>query len=772
MSRSFRGYTVIRPLGMGGMASIYLGLQENLKRQVAIKILDKRLALSDDFVRRFEREARAASELNHRNIITIHEFGNENDDFFIVMEYVDGPDLRGVLSTVGRIPAEVTLAMLEEVARGLAAAHERDIVHRDIKPANILFSKDGDIKITDFGLARDFGMDASGLLDSLTAAGTVLGTPLYMSPEQASSLPLDGRTDVFSLGVMAYEMLTGERPWAGNTWTEVRAAVLEAEPPPMQLDRPLETPMLENLVRRMIAKEPSQRPTAKDLVHQIDACMDALDPSGTLLRYRRRFLEKFAADPKGFSQRLESHEVKKNLDRGLYAKALGLERLDQALEHLEYVQRVDPDNSQARRAVEEIREFGSGGDRSPVSAGAGTGAKGAGAAGAGAKGAWAAGAGAQAAGAGARAALGETTANVGRSDAMESTLVDDPPAEATSASEGSAQRGRGRSSVGGWLLATGALVVAAIAFQILSPDTLSLERLWSRWLAPATTAEVAVVDEGDGIPRDVPSPGETTPVDTGGTAVPRDLADGTDRADAAEVDTPLAVAPDAAHVAQQAPRKPREVSDPPTLTRQTPSNSNASTHRERREPPAGTRQETVASSGPPAPVPQDAWVAVRATPPGNVFLNGALVKVQADELVVRVAPDQVASLEIRHPELYATRSWSPRVAAGDTLNLGSYEVTTGTMRVSTRPRAPIGVLIDGRATRKETPLALELGSSSRLVSMDSQEWLVQRVEITDRTAGGEARVVIPDDPRNFAGVRVDVPTGHDLKVVFHLDPAP
>jgi hypothetical protein len=169
----------------------------------------------------------------------------------------------------------------------------------------------------------------------------------------------------------------------------------------------------------------------------------------------------------------------------------------------------------------------------------------------------------------------------------------------------------------------------------------------------------------------------------------------------------------------------------------------------------------------PAPVaPPEGWVALRTRPAGNFFLNGSLIAERADSVAVPVVGR--FSLEVRHPELYGSRTWSRNAADGDTLDLGIYEVGTGTVRVSTRPHAPIGVLIDGRATRKETPLALTVARGEQLVSMSPPGWTVERVVVTDRTAGTPPREIVPDEPGSFPGVLVDVEEGHDLKVVFHL----
>jgi serine/threonine protein kinase len=684
MATQFRGYTILETLGIGGMASVFLGLQENLKRHVAIKLLDKRLALSEDFVRRFEREARAASELNHRNIITIHEFGNEGGDYFIVMEYVKGSDLQGVLDRVRRFPPEIALVILEEVATGLAAAHEKDIVHRDIKPANVLLSHNGDVKVTDFGLARDYSLDASRLFDSLTVGGTVLGTPSYMSPEQASGLPLDHKTDTFALGVMAYEMFTGQKPFPGETYSAIREAILEGEPRPLTLQRPLATPQIEDMVRRMLAKAPERRPDMRQLLHMIESCMETVDPSGMLLRHRRRFLEKFAADPESFSTRLEEVVVQKSLGRGLYAKALGLERLDVALEHLEYVQQKDPQNSKAMRAIAEIADYGSG---------------------------------------------TRERRSRGPAKAPQRTRVDT----------------RRKRAFGLVEVSLGVALLAGTSFGVVRSG------IWEHVVgrtepaAPERSPVSAPVISAAATPLPGPAP----------------LPPGPSAADAASSGT-APVPPEAADPAPSIATVAK-----PETTEPEPAVAAA-----RNAEPAPVEKADLTEAEPPRPAPpKDSWVRVGTEPAGNIFLNGKLLESGSTGLVQRVPPGESVTLEVRHPDLFGSKTWTRKVAPGDTLDLGMYAVKTGTLRVSTRPPTPVEVLLDGRETRKETPLALTVASRQQLVSIQAPGWTVEKVVVSERSGEGAAREILPDDPARFAGVPVDVGEGQDLKVVFHLTKA-
>src|SRR4051794_26230616 len=232
-------YQILAPLGAGGMGEVYVARDPSLGRKVAIKLLPVRLSGDKETLARFTREARSASALNHPNIVTIHEVGMDQGSGspYIVMEYIDGRDLRSLLSN-GPLPNRKTLDIAAQIADGLAAAHEQGIVHRDLKPENVMVTKDGYVKVLDFGLAkiiRPAGEDEdTAQLDMPgTNPGTILGTVGYMSPEQATGKPLDFRSDQFAFGAILYELSTGKPAFEADNAIDTLSAILHEEPPPI-----------------------------------------------------------------------------------------------------------------------------------------------------------------------------------------------------------------------------------------------------------------------------------------------------------------------------------------------------------------------------------------------------------------------------------------------------------------------------------------------------------------------------------------------------------
>ncbi len=247
-------YEIIRTIGAGGMGVVLEGFDENLQRAVAIKVLARHIATSEKARRRFTREARAVAAVKHANIVTIHAVDEHEDLPFIVMEYVRGNTLHEKVVSAGRIEPLDALRISNQIAAGLAAAHEQGVIHRDIKPANIMLAgKMEAVKITDFGLAR-----AAVENTELTSVGETVGTPSFMSPEQISGGQLDERTDLFSLGVVMYAMLSGRSPFQGANTYEVIRRVCDVVPEPLHKITECPRP-LSDLVAQLIEKAPKDR---------------------------------------------------------------------------------------------------------------------------------------------------------------------------------------------------------------------------------------------------------------------------------------------------------------------------------------------------------------------------------------------------------------------------------------------------------------------------------------------------------------------------------
>jgi len=264
-------------VGAGGMGEVYRAHDERLDREVAIKVLPEAFANDRDRLRRFEREARAAAAINHPNILDVHDLGEHQGRPFIVTELLEGESLRTVIAS-GTLTLSKALEYGRQIATGLAAAHDSGITHRDLKPANLFLTKEGHIKILDFGLAKlarsetsTAELTSSPTQSLETEAGVAMGTPGYMAPEQLQGKPADHRSDVFSLGVVLYQMVAGEHPFPGATTAEVQAAILKEEAPSLSRVNPKVPPLLERLVARCLEKRAGDRfQSARDLLFALE----------------------------------------------------------------------------------------------------------------------------------------------------------------------------------------------------------------------------------------------------------------------------------------------------------------------------------------------------------------------------------------------------------------------------------------------------------------------------------------------------------------------
>ncbi len=247
-----RRYRIMRKLGSGGMANVYLAEDQELGRRVAIKILNDRHAGDEQFVERFRREAKNAASLSQQNIVSIYDRGEAEGTYYIAMEYLDGRSLKELILSRGPAPMSVAVDYARQILSALRFAHRNGIVHRDIKPHNVLVDPEGHVKVTDFGIAR---AGAS----QMTEEGSIIGTAQYLSPEQARGTQVDQRSDLYSLGIVLYELLTGEVPFTGDSPVEIAMKHLSATPPPLRAKRPEMPQSLEHVVLRALAKDPAAR---------------------------------------------------------------------------------------------------------------------------------------------------------------------------------------------------------------------------------------------------------------------------------------------------------------------------------------------------------------------------------------------------------------------------------------------------------------------------------------------------------------------------------
>lgn len=262
-------FQIVEERGRGGMAVVYKAYDSVLQRTVALKILAPQLAANEEFTRRFRREAITSANLRHPNIVVIYDVGTQDQFQYIVMEFLEGPTLQEDIREKGALPLDRVLFLLWQLSSALDYAHGQRLVHRDVKPANVILGSEDHVTLTDFGLvkaARD---------QRITIQGAAIGTLKYMSPEQAAGQELDHRSDVYSLGVVAYEMLSGETPFAGKTPYQTLHNLMHKPPPPLIKLNPHVSPQVERAVYRALAKQPMERfSSAGELVHALASAAD------------------------------------------------------------------------------------------------------------------------------------------------------------------------------------------------------------------------------------------------------------------------------------------------------------------------------------------------------------------------------------------------------------------------------------------------------------------------------------------------------------------
>uniref|UniRef100_A0A7V0Z534 non-specific serine/threonine protein kinase n=1 Tax=candidate division WOR-3 bacterium TaxID=2052148 RepID=A0A7V0Z534_UNCW3 len=345
INRRIRNFEIKELIATGGMAAIYKANQVTLDRIVAVKILHGHLAQDKDFIIRFEREAKAAANLQHENIVNIIDFGQEEEVYFIAMEYVDGKSLKDILNQVKFIPQEIALGIILEIGKGLNYAHQKGIVHRDIKPANILIGYDGIVKIADFGLAQ--AQD----LTTITVTGAIVGTPAYMSPEQAAGKKVDNRSDIFSLGVVFYEMLIGVKPFKGENYSSVIHEILTINPIKAFEANPLIAKELSTVIEKMLEKDPDKRyqnieEVSEDIIIQMKR---------TRTEINRKDIGDFISKPEEKLKNLMEKRKERHFERGIYFMNSGYEKIDDAIAEFEKVLLLDPNDARAKNYLETLK---------------------------------------------------------------------------------------------------------------------------------------------------------------------------------------------------------------------------------------------------------------------------------------------------------------------------------------------------------------------------------------------------------------------------------
>jgi serine/threonine-protein kinase len=267
-------YELEELVGTGGMSSVYRAHDRLLERDVALKVLHQQFTADDDYVERFRREARSVAQLSHPNIVTVIDRGEQDGRQFIVFEYVDGENLKTLVERQGPLPVHEAITLTLQVARALGFAHEHGLVHRDVKPQNVLLNGNGEAKVTDFGIARSLEVHGG-----LTQTGTVLGTSDYIAPEQARGARANAQSDIYSLGAVLYELLTGDVPFPGDNFVAVAMRHINEPVPSVREQRPDVSPRLDAVIRRAMAKDPRDRFGSMDeLCRELEACLG--DESG------------------------------------------------------------------------------------------------------------------------------------------------------------------------------------------------------------------------------------------------------------------------------------------------------------------------------------------------------------------------------------------------------------------------------------------------------------------------------------------------------------
>ncbi len=348
MSRTIRNFRLVEQIGAGGVGIVWKAIQTTLDRPVAVKELHPNLAKDVDFIRRFEREAKAAAALTHESLVGVIDFGQEGDTYFLALEYVDGFDLRTLLERLGtnqRVSLAIAISLLAPILHGLEHAHEKRIVHRDVKPGNILVAKSGVVKLGDFSAA--FG----GSLPAVSVTGQTLGTPAYMSPEQAEGgRALDGRSDVFAVGVILWELIAGRRPFEGDSYGSVIAQIVTRDPPDLATVDPTVPESIVRIARKALQKDRDRRyAKAGDFARDLEQAAKELG-----LEIGREIVREWARDPESWEGAVRRKRAAELVARGRYLMNQGAAKGEEAQSVLKQAIDLDPANESARAAFSEL----------------------------------------------------------------------------------------------------------------------------------------------------------------------------------------------------------------------------------------------------------------------------------------------------------------------------------------------------------------------------------------------------------------------------------
>ena len=343
---SIANYKIVEMIGRGGMANIYKAIQLSLERPVALKVMHPHLSLDEGFVARFEQEAKQAAQLHHENIVSIIDYGQEYGSYYIAMEFIDGTNLREIIKKQKRLPLEICFLICHQVAEGLKFAHSHNIIHRDIKPANIILSDDGRVMLTDFGIAKA----ANDL--TITSTGQMIGSPAYMSPEQAAGRPVDRRSDIFSLGIILYESIAGVKPFKGDTYQAMVASIMSEKAEELKKLRVDVNQEIEAIMDKAIAKDPQSR------YQSIDEFAD--DIYAILEKFKlppaRKLMTSFLKNPSKMTEKLRTEKISNHMESALYYLTLGEGRLKDARKEFAEVLRYDRNNKSAKRYLSRLAE--------------------------------------------------------------------------------------------------------------------------------------------------------------------------------------------------------------------------------------------------------------------------------------------------------------------------------------------------------------------------------------------------------------------------------